>query len=131
MSPFVYVDTSVVLAAVRAEAAAVPAEYWAQPLLVASALTEFERWFRLHALGEAAERGPLAEAILANVALVGLPREIGARCRAPFPRPLRTLDALHLATADHLRARGFLVRVATLDARLAEAALAMGFAVGL
>jgi predicted nucleic acid-binding protein len=40
---------------------------------------------------------------------------------------VRTLDALHLATADYLRSRGFVVDIATHDARMRQASVAMGF----
>ena len=127
----VYVDTSVVLATVRCEQAVVDPSFWDQPLLVSSVLLEYETWTRLHALGEAAHLGATANAVLGAVNMVGLSLEIGARCRAPFPSPVRTLDALHLATADHLRMKGYNVRIASFDPRLNQSAAAMGFAVGL
>jgi predicted nucleic acid-binding protein len=50
-----------------------------------------------------------------------------ARVLEPLPLPVRTLDAIHLASADFLRGQGQEVTVATYDARMAEAARAMGF----
>lgn len=47
-----------------------------------------------------------------------------------FPvEPIRTLDALHLATAELLDDSPQLVTIVTRDARVRENALAMGFAV--
>ena len=129
MSSVVYVDTSVVLASVRTERQRPSAEFWNNPLLLSSVLAEYETWTRLHAYGEAAALGPDAASTLGALNLIALTSEIGARCRSPFPVPVRTLDALHLATAEHLRSRGYLVEIATYDARMRAAATAMGFAV--
>jgi len=46
----------------------------------------------------------------------------------PFPVPVRTLDALHLASLELLRANGQVVELATYDDRLARAARAMKIA---
>lgn len=43
------------------------------------------------------------------------------------PAPVRTLDALHLASAGYLRERGADVRVAAYDERMRRGARAMGF----
>jgi predicted nucleic acid-binding protein len=51
-----------------------------------------------------------------------------ARALQPFPAPLRTLDALHLATIEFIRAQGETVELATYDNRLVEAAGALGIA---
>jgi predicted nucleic acid-binding protein len=50
-----------------------------------------------------------------------------SRAVKPFPVALRTLDALHLATMDHLRKAGFPIQLATYDLRLAKAAKALRF----
>ena len=52
-----------------------------------------------------------------------------ARALKPFPTRVRTLDALHLASIEHLRAAGQKVTLATYDARLAAAARALGIPV--
>jgi len=41
-----------------------------------------------------------------------------ARALDPFPRPVRTLDALHLASIEYLRGAGQEVSLASYDARL-------------
>jgi predicted nucleic acid-binding protein len=48
------------------------------------------------------------------------------RALEPFPIPLRTLDALHVASIHHLRVLGDDVSLSTFDRRMSEAARAMG-----
>jgi hypothetical protein len=45
-----------------------------------------------------------------------------ARALEPFPMPVRTLDALHLASIEFLRGRGQTIELATYDDRLLAAA---------
>jgi hypothetical protein len=47
----------------------------------------------------------------------------------PFPVPLRTLDALHLATAEYLHRTGHDLELASYDNRLIAAARALGIKV--
>ncbi len=52
------------------------------------------------------------------------------RVRRPFPvEPIRTLDALHLATAERLGEPPPLVTIVTRDARVGENAKALGYPV--
>lgn len=128
MSRVVYVDTSVILATVLTERVRPDVAFWENPLLLTSVLSDYETWTRLHAYGAAARLGADAANTLGALNLIALTPEIGARCRSPFPCPVRTLDALHLATAEHLRHRGYLVEIAAYDTRMCEAAIKMGFA---
>src|SRR5688500_12304810 len=64
-------------------------------------------------------------AIVGRLALLELAAPILARALEPFPAPVRTLDALHLASMDFLRANGQTVELATYDDRLSTAARAM------
>jgi len=123
----IYVDSSVVLADVLTEDRRPPANFWERDDLVSSRLCEYEAWVRLHAYGCAATHGPALANVLAHLDLLSLDEATCARCRAPFPVPVRTLDALHLAAAEFLRSRGFVPEVATYDARMRDAAAAMGF----
>jgi len=68
-----------------------------------------------------------ARFLLGSSDLVEMTPAVLVRATEPFPVALRTLDALHLATADHLRAQGMRLRVATYDVRMAAAAKAMKF----
>lgn len=125
----IYVDTSVVLAHVFAEPIRPPLSLWERTDLMSSRLTEVESWVRTHAYGRAATEGAALAELLARVHLIALEEQVCARCRAPFPMPVRALDALHLSTADFLRTKSLDVEIATYDARMATAAVAMGFVV--
>ena len=122
----IYVDSSVVLAHVFAEGIGPSVSFWNADL-VTSRLTEFECWVRVHAYGRGASHGPALAAALARLDVIALDEEACARTRASFPVPVRTLDAIHLATADFFRCRGFVLDIATYDARMRAAAVAMGF----
>jgi len=53
-----------------------------------------------------------------------------ARVGRPFPvEPIRTLDAVHLATAEQLGEPPALVTIVTRDERFRENALALGYTV--
>jgi predicted nucleic acid-binding protein len=121
----IYVDTSVALAHLLAEDRRPPAELWSEEL-VTSRLLEYELWTRINARGLAATHGDAARLMLARLAFLELERPVLDRALAPFPVPVRTLDALHLASLVFLRERGQDVRLATYDARMSEAAEAMG-----
>jgi len=47
----------------------------------------------------------------------------------PFPEPVRTLDALHLASADFLRRQDMEVRIASYDDRFLGLAKKLRFAI--
>jgi predicted nucleic acid-binding protein len=81
-------------------------------------------------IAEAAARRALVGEWLEAIDLVVLQRPILARASEPFPTPLRTLDALHLATALVWRDRtGQPLVMATHDGALALAARSFGFEV--
>jgi len=62
--------------------------------------------------------------------VVDVDRAVLARVRRPFPiEPIRTLDAVHLATLELLGEAPQLVTVVTRDARVRENAEALGFVV--
>jgi predicted nucleic acid-binding protein len=121
----IYLDTSVALAHLLAEDRRPPEEIWSEEL-VSSRLLDYEIWTRLYARGLAATHGDLARLLLARVARLSLSEEVLERALHPFPAPVRTLDALHLASIVFLREQGVEVRLATYDSRLAGTARAMG-----
>jgi predicted nucleic acid-binding protein len=123
----IYLDTSVALAQIVGEDRRPPAELW-QDQLVSSRLLEYEVWNRLHRLGLAATHTEAARDVLDRVAWVELTAEALSRALEPFPEPVRTLDALHLASAHFLRQRRVAIEFATYDERLAKTARALGFA---
>lgn len=121
----IYLDTSVALAHLLSEDRRPPDALWGEDL-VASRLMEYELWNRLHARDLARSHGDLARLLLARVTFVEMARPVLERALQPFPVPVRTLDALHLATLGFLRERGQDAPLATYDARLALGAQASG-----
>ena len=62
--------------------------------------------------------------------LVSITDAVLARVGRPFPvEPIRTLDAVHLATAEQLGEPPALVTIVTRDARVRDNAHALGYAV--
>lgn len=120
----IYLDTSVVLAELLAEDRRPPDSLW-NDTLVSSRLLEYELWTRVHGRQLARSHGDAARVLVGRLALLELASPVLARALEPFPRPVRTLDALHLASIEFLRERQPSLRLASYDARLSDAALAM------
>ena len=120
-----YVDTSVVLAELLSEDRRPPEWIWNETL-VASRLIEYETWTRLHARGLASTHGEAARELLGRISLLEMQPTVLARATEPFPIAVRTLDALHLASLEHLRSRGPTVKLASYDRRMVAAARALG-----
>lgn len=121
----IYLDTSVALAHLLGETRRPAASLWEQPL-VASRLLQYELWCRLNGRGLGTSHAEEARQLLGRVALVELAPPILERALEPFPVPVRTLDALHLATLEFLRARGNPASLASYDDRLVAGASALG-----
>jgi predicted nucleic acid-binding protein len=120
----IYLDSSVLLADLFAEAKAPPETLWNEEL-GSSHLLAYEVWNRLNACGRALSHGDRARGLLARVNLTEMNELALARAREPFPTAVRTLDALHLATIEFLRVRGEAVELASYDNRLLAAAQAL------
>jgi hypothetical protein len=123
----IYLDTSVALAHLLAEDVMPPVALWQQPL-VSSRLLEYELWTRLNARKLSRSHGDGARDLVHRLGLLEMIPEVLARALEPFPIPLRTLDALHLASIDFLRRRGQAVTLASYDQGQRTAAAAMGIA---
>ena len=121
----IYLDSSVALAQLLAEDRMPPETLW-QETLVASRLLEYEVWSRLNARGLGRSHGEGARNLIGRVALLELAPPVLGRALEPFPMPVRTLDALHLASVEFLRGRGQSIELASYDDRLLSAARAMG-----
>lgn len=117
----IYLDTSVALAQLLAEDRQPPEALW-QEMLVSSRLLEYEVWNWLHARGLGASHGDLARDLLQRLAFMEMAPMVLERARDAFPTPVRTPDALHLASIEFLRARQQPVELATYDARMLSAA---------
>ncbi len=120
----IYLDTSVALAHLLAEDRAPPERLWREDL-ISSRLLEYEIWTRIHARKLTASHTDEVRSLLSRVALVELSPPVLARALEPFPKPVRTLDALHLASMEFLRKQGQRISVAVYDGRLADAARAL------
>ena len=121
----IYLDTSVALAHLLTEDRAPPDELWDETL-VSSRLLEYEIWNRIHARGLGRSHGEEVRALIGRVGLIELAPPVLARALEPFPVPVRTLDALHLASIEFLRARRQEPSLASYDERLIAAAQALG-----
>ena len=121
----IYLDTSVALAQLLAEDRAPPSSLWGESL-IASRLLEYELWTRLNARRLGESHGEEARALIQRVALIELAAPVLERALEPFPVPVRTLDALHLASIAFLLGRGQTVELASYDDRLLAAAQALG-----
>jgi hypothetical protein len=122
----IYLDTSVALAELLAEDRKADEALWREPLL-SSRLLEVEVWTRIHARKLDDTHGEAVRDLLARVSMLELNPLVLARALAPFPGPVRTLDALHLASLDFLRSRRLAVKLASFDAGMCRVAVAMGF----
>lgn len=122
----IYLDTSVVLAHLLAEDRVPPATLWEEPL-IASRLLEYEVWNRIHSRRLTDSHSEATRTMLARVGFVEMVPAVLGRALEPFPVPVRTLDALHLATMDFLRNQHQQFVLATYDQRLADAAERLDF----
>jgi predicted nucleic acid-binding protein len=120
----IYLDSSVALAHLLVEEHRPPTALWADSR-ISSRLLEYEVWCRLHARGLAASHGEPARQLLARISFLELSPLVVGRALEPFPEPVRTLDALHLASVEFLRARRLAPRLATYDRRMTAVAEAM------
>lgn len=123
----IYLDTSTILAQLLAEDRKPEPSLWEEPL-VASRLLEYEVWTRIHARALAESHGEATREILQRISFLEMTPEVLARALDPFPAPVRTLDALHLASIEFLRSRRCDVTLATFDDRMRSAAQRMGIA---
>lgn len=103
-----------------------PPTLWAEQL-TSSRLLQYEVWTVLNSRASGKALGDQAHAVLDRIDWIELEYDALERVLAPFPLPLRTLDAMHVATADYLRREGQAVLFATYDRRQLEVAQKLGF----
>ena len=132
-----YVETSALLAALLEQDADAQQALRSSGRRVTSALTLVEAnrgVVRARAAGrltQVQERRAIRalQTFAARCDIVAIADPILDRAGRPFPvEPIRTLDAIHLATAEFLGAPPQLVTVLTRDARVSNNARALGFA---
>ena len=121
----IYLDSSVALAHLFGEGRSPPAGLWRETVW-SSRLLEYEIWNRVHARGLTHSHAGEARALLDQVTLIELAPPVLARALEPFRIPVRTLDALHLATIEYLRSQGHDIELASFDDRLLAGARALG-----
>ncbi|MFN2383978.1 MAG: PIN domain-containing protein [Gemmatimonadota bacterium] len=124
----IYLETSVALAHLLTEDRSPPGSLW-EEALVASRLLEYEIWNRVNARGRSETLGEAVRQLTGRVAMIELGPSILVRALDPFPKPVRTLDALHLASMDFLRRQGQEVVLASYDRRLRTAARQLDFSI--
>jgi predicted nucleic acid-binding protein len=127
MTDAVYLDSSALVKLIvpEAETAALLAYLADHPRQVTSRLAHVEVARAAARLG--LSEAPRVDAVLAMVSVSELDAEIAALAARVGPVGLRTLDAIHLASA--LRLAGVLSAVVTYDARQAQAAGGLGLVV--
>ena len=121
----IYLDTSVAVAQLFAEDRIPPATLWDETL-VSSRLLEYELWTRINARRLASSHGEQARALIGRVAFLELVPLVLERAMEPFALPVRTLDAMHLASMHFIRERGQAIQLASYDERLVAAARSIG-----
>jgi uncharacterized protein len=135
---FRYVETSALLAALLEQDAAARNALRGKRRRITSALTFAEASRALvrarvaQRLTPADERAGLRwlQAFRRRCDVVAITDAVLARAGRPFPvEPIRTLDALHLATAELLGEPPQLVIILTRDSRVVDNARALGYAV--
>jgi predicted nucleic acid-binding protein len=136
-APLHYVESSAVLSALLELSADLRRILRAAPILVTSALTVAE-CFRAIRRGRQSGRLSMEQERLATRAvqsfldrcdLIAVTESVLLRAGRPFPaEPIRTLDAIHLASVEALNEDPALVTVITRDARIVTNARAMGYA---
>lgn len=124
----IYLDTSVALAHLLAEDRAPPERLWAEPL-ISSRLIEYEIWTRIHARKLTRSHSDEVRALLSRLALIELAPPVLARALEPFPKPVRTLDALHLASMDFVQKQGQNITLASYDDQMINAARGLRIAI--
>jgi predicted nucleic acid-binding protein len=122
----IYLDSAAVVKLVHTEPESAALRGWldeqAETGWISSVLTEIESFRALARYApEAASRLP---AVLDQIDLIDLDQRIRMLARTVTPATVRTLDAIHLGTALHVRSA--LTSFVTYDKRLLDAAQAAG-----
>jgi hypothetical protein len=125
--PMIYLDSSVALAHLLAEDRFPPDELWEEQL-VSSRLLECEVWNRVNAHQLQKSHGDAVRNLIGRITMIEMVGPVLTRALQPFPVPVRTLDAIHLAALEFIRAQKQSVQLASYDQRLVATARLLGFA---
>ena len=123
----IYLDSSVALAYLLAEDRYPPNTLWHQPI-VSSRLLECEVWTRINARRLQDSHGDAVRGLIGRIAIIEMVPPLLRRALEPFPAPVRTLDATHLAAIEFIRSQGASVQLASYDQRLIGVARLLGIA---
>ena len=121
----IYLDSSVALAHLLAEDHFPPQTLWQHPL-VSSRLLECEVWNRINARQLQNSHGEVVRSLINRIAMIEMVPPVLKRALDPYPAPVRTLDAIHLAAIEFIRAQGANVQLASYDERMLGAARLLG-----
>src|SRR5580692_11130248 len=110
----IYLDSSVALAYLLAEDRFPSDELWDEQL-VSSRLLECEVWNRINAHRLQNSHGEAVRNLIGRVAMIEMVGPVLARALQPFPIAVRTLDAIHLAALEFIRAQKQSVQLASYD----------------
>jgi predicted nucleic acid-binding protein len=117
----VYLDASVALAHLRAEDRRPSDAFWRESL-IASRLLEYEVRTVMNLTSAQRAEDEAVRTLVGRIAVIELIPEVVRRAREHWPLPLRTLDALHLASATFLINEGVDLSVASYDTRMRDVA---------
>jgi uncharacterized protein len=122
-----YLDSSAIvkLVAPEPETSALIESLRADPEVVSSGLSRVEVIRAVRRIGASDDRKERANGVVDRIALIPMDDAIVIRAARLEPASLRTLDAIHLATAWTLGTD--LAGLVTYDGKLAEAAVNVGF----
>lgn len=121
----IYLDSSVALAYLLAEDR-YPSDVLWQQQIVSSRLLECEVWHRINAHRLQSSHGDAVRGLIGRIAIIEMVPPVLRRALEPFPTLVRTLDAIHLAAIEFIRAQGANVQLASYDERLIGAARLLG-----
>jgi predicted nucleic acid-binding protein len=121
----IYLDSSVALAYLLAEDRYPSNALWRLPV-VSSRLVECEVWTRINARRLQDSHGDAVRGLIGRIAIIEMVPPVLRRALEPFPAPVRTLDAIHLAAMEFIRSQGASVELASYDERLLDVARLLG-----
>jgi predicted nucleic acid-binding protein len=121
----IYLDSSVALAYLLAEDRYPSNALW-QESVVSSRLLECEVWNRINARRLQDSHGDAVRGLISRIAVIEMVPPVLRRALQPFPVPVRTLDAIHLAAIEFIRTQGASVQLASYDERMVGAARLLG-----
>jgi hypothetical protein len=123
----IYLDSSVAFAYLLAADRCPSDELWGEQL-VSSRLLECEVRNRINANRLQSSHGEAVRNLIGRIAIIEMVGPVLARALQPFPIAVRTLDAIHLAALEFIRAQKQDVQLASYDDRLVAVARLLGVA---